>query len=60
MPNGFLPDVVDEFPSKVACPECHRLTYYALNTDRYVCPAHGPVVTAEVLPRLATGGPDDS
>lgn len=45
------PDVPNNEPSVVACPECKRLTHYALNTDRYVCPVHGPVVTSEILPR---------
>lgn len=43
------PDLVDKEPSKVLCPQCFRRTHYALNTDRYVCPFHGPVVTSEVV-----------
>jgi hypothetical protein len=45
------PDILDRDVSVIACPECRRLTYYAMNTDRYVCPEHGPVVVSEALPR---------
>ena len=46
------PDIYDpRRPSYVLCPTCRRKTYYARNTDRYVCPVHGPVVTSQMLPR---------
>jgi hypothetical protein len=52
MNAALWPDMTDKEPSVVACPECLRLTHYALNTNRYVCPIHGPVVDDEFLPRL--------
>lgn len=45
-----LPDNFDVTkPTPVLCPACFRPTYYALNTDRYVCLEHGVRVTAEAL-----------
>lgn len=45
------PDMCDEETSPVLCPDCLRRTHYALNTARYVCPVHGPVITDEALPQ---------
>lgn len=36
-------------PTKLLCRRCLRPTCFAANTNRYVCPKHGPVVTTEFL-----------
>lgn len=51
------PDLVDREFSVIACPRClaegaAQRTKYAMNTDRYVCLIHGPVVTGEFLHAL--------
>ncbi len=49
------PDICDDHPSVIVCPPCLdagsvQRTFYALNTDRYVCPVHGPILTAAMVP----------
>jgi hypothetical protein len=46
--SGF--DLPDKDPSVIACQHCFRLTHYSLISDRYVCPACGPVLNSEQLP----------
>jgi hypothetical protein len=43
------PDVVGRDPEPILCPQCLRQTNWAMNTDRYVCRDHGPVLTGEAL-----------
>lgn len=43
------------------CPDCLRSSRaeplaYALNTDRYVCPLHGPVLAGEAIWRFIARG----
>lgn len=50
------PDVVDtRQATPVLCPSCLCATYYAHNTHRYCCPAHGPVTPAERTARTDPG-----
>lgn len=50
MKLGKLPDNFDpKVTTPVLCPACFRRTYYALNTDRYICREHGVTVTGEAL-----------
>ena len=52
---GPWPDYPAEKPTRVLCRECYRRLHYAANTNRFVCPLHGPVLTDEMLHRQTVG-----
>lgn len=47
----IFPDMYDNNEySYILCSRCFRKTHYALNTSRYICDVHGPVIVSEIIP----------